>query len=56
MKKKVAKKLQLNRETLAHLEKVVGGAKVGALAGTHYRSLCVDLCEPGDQTTVLVED
>lgn len=53
MKKKAIKKLQLNRETLAGLEKVQGG-KVGA-AGTHYRSLCADLCEPTDPPTVLTD-
>ena len=51
--KKTAKKLQLNRETLTDLEMVKGGGKVGA--GTHYRSLCVDLCEPTDPITVLTD-
>lgn len=50
MKKKTAKKLQLHRETLTRLELVKGGGK--AAAGTHYRSICADLCEPTDPVTV----
>lgn len=50
--KKNVKKLQLNRETLTSLEMATGG-KVAA--GTHYRSLCVDLCQPTDQETVLTD-
>ena len=53
MKKRAVKKLQLHRETLADLEMAKGGGKVGA--GTHYRSLCVDLCQPTDQETVLTD-
>lgn len=49
MKKKTAKKLQLHRETLTRLELVQGGK---AAAGTHYRSICADLCEPTDPETV----
>jgi hypothetical protein len=52
MKKKNVKKLQLNRETLACLEMAKGGK---AAAGTHYRSLCVDLCEATDPVTVLTD-
>ena len=52
MKKKNIKKLQLHRETLAHLEMAKGGK---AADGTHYRSLCVDLCEPTDPETVLTD-
>ena len=51
--RKNVKKLQLHRETLNHLEMTKGGAKVAA--GTHYRSLCVDLCQPTDQETVLTD-
>lgn len=54
MKKKNVKKLQLNRETLACLEMVKGGGKVAA-GGTHYRSLCPDLCEATDPETVLTD-
>lgn len=50
MKKNVVKKLQLHRETLAWLELAKGGVKAGA--GTHYRSICPDLCEPTDPPTV----
>lgn len=53
MKKKNVKKLQLHRETLIDLERAKGGGKVAA--GTHYRSLCVDLCEPTDPETVLTD-
>jgi hypothetical protein len=53
MKKKTIKKLQLNRETLTQLEMVKGGGR--AAAGTHYRSLCPDLCQPTDQETVLTD-
>lgn len=49
--KKNLKKLQLNRETLIDLERVTGGVKAGAAAGTHHRSLCVDECQPGDTPT-----
>ena len=52
--KKNIKKLQLHRETLSSLERVKGGGKEAA-AGTHYRSLCVDLCQPTDQETVLTD-
>jgi hypothetical protein len=53
MKKKNVKKLQLNRETLACLETVTGGK--AAAGGTHYRSLCPDLCEATDPETVLTD-
>ena len=52
MKKKSVKKLQLHRETLTSLEKVTGGVNAG---GTHYRSICADLCEPTDPPTVLTD-
>lgn len=39
--KKALKKLQLNRETLKNL---VGG-RVFEAAGTHYESICKDLCK-----------
>jgi hypothetical protein len=52
--KKTVKKLQLNRETLALLAMAKGGGKV-ADGGTHYRSLCQDLCEPTDPETVLTD-
>jgi len=51
MKKKNVKKLQLHRETLACLEMVKGGGKDFA-GGTHYRSICIDLCEDTDEVTV----
>ena len=51
--RKNVKKLQLNRETLICLEMAKGGGK--AAAGTHYRSLCADLCEPTDPATVLTD-
>ena len=51
MKKKNVKKLQLHRET--YLEMAKGGGK--AAGGTHYRSLCADLCEPTDPVTVLTD-
>lgn len=54
MKKKTVKKLQLHRETLTQLEMVQGGK--AAAAGTHWRSLCPDLCKETDTPTVLVED
>ena len=54
MKKKSVKKLQLHRETLTNLETAKGGGKVAA-GGTHYRSLCVDLCQPTDPETVLTD-
>jgi len=54
MKKKAVKKLQLHRETLTCLEKVTGGLGKEA-AGTHYRSICADLCEDTDQVTVLTD-
>jgi hypothetical protein len=52
--KKSVKKLQLNRETLICLELAKGGGKVaGEVAGgTHYRSICLDLCQPTDPETV----
>lgn len=50
MKKKSAKKLQLHRETLICLEMVKGGGKEAA--GTHYRSICADLCQDTDLPTV----
>jgi len=51
MKKKNVKKLQLHRETLICLEMAKGGD--GRVAeGTHYRSICVDLCEATDPVTV----
>jgi hypothetical protein len=53
MKKKHLKKLQLHRETLAWLELAKGGVK--AAGGTHYRSICPDLCEPTDPATVLTD-
>ena len=53
MKKKI-KKLQLNRETLSDLAMVQGGGKA-AEGGTHYRSLCQDLCQPTDPETVLTD-
>jgi hypothetical protein len=53
VKKKSVKKLQLHRETLIGLERVEGG-KAGA-AGTHYRSICPDLCEPTDPPTVVTD-
>ena len=47
MKKRELKKLQLHRETLKHLEMVKGGVKQGGIAGgTHYESICLDLCQP----------
>jgi hypothetical protein len=49
MKKKNVKKLQLHRETLACLEMAKGGVRVAE--GTHYRSICVDLCEETDLPT-----
>jgi hypothetical protein len=52
MKKKSLKKLQLHRETLACLEMVKGG-KDAAAGGTHYRSLCIALCEDTDTPTVV---
>lgn len=55
MKKKIAKKLQLNRETLSSLEKVQGGKNAAFAAGTHYRSLCADLCQETDEPTVLTD-
>lgn len=45
MKKREIKKLQLNRETLTHLESVTGGARQAGVAGTHYESICQDLCQ-----------
>jgi hypothetical protein len=54
MRKKNIKKLQLHRETLTSLEMVKGGGKAAA-DGTHYRSLCADLCEPTDPETVLTD-
>lgn len=45
MKKKEMKKLQLNRETVINLEKIVAGLRVGEAAGTHYESICKDLCK-----------
>jgi hypothetical protein len=51
--KKNIKKLQLHRETLISLEKVQGGKD--AAAGTHYRSLCADLCQETDEPTVLTD-
>ena len=54
MKKKV-KKLQLHRETLTWLEMAKGGGKAAGAGGTHYRSLCPDLCEPTDPVTVLTD-
>lgn len=51
MKKKNAMKLQLHRETLTCLEVAKGGRE--AAGGTHYRSICVGLCEPTDPETVL---
>ncbi|MFL6194209.1 MAG: class I lanthipeptide [Thermoanaerobaculia bacterium] len=53
MKKKI-RKLQLNRETLTSLAMAKGGVKA-ADGGTHYRSLCQDLCEPTDPETVLTD-
>lgn len=41
--KKELKKLQLNRETLKHL--VTGGREAGFAGGTHYESICKDLCK-----------
>jgi hypothetical protein len=52
MRKKTVKKLQLHRETL--LEMAKGGGK-DAGAGTHYRSLCADLCQETDPPTVLTD-
>jgi hypothetical protein len=45
--KKALKKLHLNRETLVHLEaiRVTGGRAVELAAGTHYESICKDLCK-----------
>lgn len=51
MKKKSVKKLQLHRETLTCLERVTGGVGKEA-AGTHYRSICADLCQDTDPVTV----
>lgn len=53
MKKRNVKKLQLHRETLTCLEMAKGGGKEAA--GTHYRSLCVNLCEETDTPTVLTD-
>lgn len=53
MKKRNVKKLQLHRETLTNLEMVKGGGKDAG--GTHYRSLCPDLCQPTDPETVLTD-
>lgn len=53
MKKKSVKKLQLHRETLACLEMAKGGGE--AAYGTHYRSLCADLCAPTDPVTELTD-
>jgi hypothetical protein len=53
MKKNTVKKLRLHRETLTGLEMAKGGGK--AADGTHYRSLCADLCEPTDPATVLTD-
>lgn len=53
MKKNTVKKLQLHRETLVRLAMAQGGKAAGA--GTHYRSLCADLCEPTDPPTVLTD-
>lgn len=53
MKEKNVRKLQLNLETLACLEVAKGGGR--AADGTHYRSLCADLCEPTDPETVLTD-
>ena len=47
MKKKEVNKLQLHRDTLKHLENVTGGAKQGVANGTHYESICPDLCQAG---------
>lgn len=52
MKKKSAKKLQLHRETLTCLEMVKGGGKEAGFGGTHYRSICADLCQDTDTPTV----
>jgi hypothetical protein len=52
-KKNTKKRLQLHRETLTRLETVQGGLKEAG--GTHYRSLCADLCEPTDPPTVLTD-
>ena len=51
MKKRTVKKLQLHRETLSCLEMVKGGGKEAGLGGTHYRSICANLCEPTDPLT-----
>jgi hypothetical protein len=48
MKKREIKKLQLNRETLAQLESVKGGARQGGVDGTHYEGICKDLCNDGN--------
>ncbi len=53
MKKRNAKKLQLHRETLAWLEMAKGDGR--AAGGTHYRSICPDVCEPTDPATVLTD-
>lgn len=53
MKKKIVKKLQLHRETLAGLEMAKGGK--AAAGGTHYESICPDLCKATDPATVLTD-
>lgn len=47
--KKALKKLQLNRETLQNL---VTGGRVAA-AGTHYESICKDLCKEEEPAGVI---
>ncbi len=51
--KKALKKLHLNRETLVHLEaiRVNGGRAVAA--GTHYESICKDLCKEEEPAQAL---
>lgn len=51
MKKKSVKKLQLHRETLTCLDLVKGGVGKEAGFGTHYRSICADLCQDTDPVT-----
>jgi hypothetical protein len=53
MKKRNVKKMELHRETLTWLDAAKGAGK--AAAGTHYRSICLDLCQPTDPETVLTD-
>jgi hypothetical protein len=43
--KKNLRKLRVHRETLTNLSQVVGGLRQLEAAGTHYESICKDLCK-----------